>query len=105
MAATQIFELRVLLYVKSDIWIAQCIDFDIATQAESAKKVIESFERVFAAQLLYDQQKRRQPLEGISPAPDHFSQAFENGLPLRESYPLDVDDVVRVSAQEFRLAA
>jgi hypothetical protein len=105
MATTQVLELRVLLYVQNDTWIAQCIDFDIASQAESPKQVIESFERVFAAQLLYDQHKGKQPLEGIAPAPQHFFEAFEKGLPLRESYPLDVDDVVRVSAQEFRLAA
>ena len=80
MAAQQVLELRVLLYVQNDTWIAQCIDFDIATQAESAKNVIESFERVFAAQLLYDHQNGRRVLEGISPAPEHFFPSFREAV-------------------------
>ncbi len=97
-----IARLRVLLYVENDTWIAQCIDHDIAAQAESPVKVIQSFKRILTAQLMYEHQTGRSVFQGIDAPPVEFEHAFEEGLPL--TLP-EIEIADHVEVQEFRLAA
>jgi hypothetical protein len=76
--------LRILLFTEQDIWVAQCLDFDIAAQGKDISNALDSLERVFVGQMILDQKRGRKPLERISPAPEKYWNRFEKGTPIEK---------------------
>ena len=64
--------LRVLIGPAGDQWIAQALDYDIATQAPSARDARDSFLRLLQARIQRDLKLGREPLQDIPPAPERF---------------------------------
>ena len=92
---------------KGTVWIAQCLQWDIAGQGESPRAALHAFEQVFWAHILRDIEKGR-PILQKEPAPQELWDQFRAGMPFRDAYSLRPPASIRlprVEANEIRLAA
>lgn len=85
------------------VWVAQCVEYDIAVSAETLPKLRKAFERAVVANICVNEKLGRSGLDGIPPAPSKFRDLFNNahtGLhPIkREPSPAPV------AIRDFRLA-
>ena len=69
-------KLSVLFIESRSGWTAQCLEHDIAAQADSLNALFDEIERVLVAQVALDEAQGRRPFEGIEPAPAKFWDAF-----------------------------
>ena len=88
------FKIRVLLFRDSDMWVAQCLEYDIAAQGKTLDEVQNRLKRTFVGQIILDVEMGKQPLQGIAEAPQMFFERFENcGHRLKEATPFTFDDI------------
>lgn len=101
---TQPAQLSALLRKEEDIWVLQCLDFDIAVQAGSIPDLVRDFERVINGHIMLDLQAGRRPLEDLPAAPDFYWDAFRSGL-RAESFRLRLVEapVRRAIAKQLRI--
>ena len=84
--------IKAVLFEEAGAWSAQCLDFDIAAQAETLLDVRDELARVLAVHVAASAQMGREPFPGIAPAPLRFWDLYESGLPVESrsvSYRLD----------------
>lgn len=67
---------RVLLIADRNVWVAQCIDFDLAAQGESPREAMETFKRLFEMQIDIDRKAGKPPLEEIPSPPHWYEERF-----------------------------
>src|SRR5882724_3126883 len=82
--------IRVLLLREGNGWVAQCLEYDIASQGGSIKKAVENFQEVFEGQIALDLQRNREPLAGKKQAPPWYWQALKEAEPLRNPIALKI---------------
>lgn len=85
--------IRVLLFQDGDFWCAQCLDHDLAAQADSRDDLENEFERVLIEHLHISEELGQEPFLGLAPAPDLFHQMYAKAkvLPPRK---ISVDPVI-----------
>ena len=76
--------LSVLLVKKADVWVAQCLEYDITAQGKEIDDARKSFERVLLAHVMSDLDANRQPLDGVPPAPADIHEMFRSSKRLAE---------------------
>ncbi|MGH6850070.1 MAG: hypothetical protein ACREDD_06440 [Methylocella sp.] len=85
------------------VWVAQCIEHDIAVSAETLPKLRRAFEKAVVANICVNEELGRSGLDGIPPAPSHFRDLFENAdidlHPIKQT-----PSRVPVEIRDFRLA-
>jgi len=86
--------IRVVAYRDGDVWVAQCIEYDISAQGANFESAMKRLEIVVNAECEYTKNKFGQPFANIDPAPDAFARRFDA---LSES--LEIDNM------ELRIAA
>lgn len=84
MARSKRHAFRVVLFKEGKTWSAQCLEFDIATQAKTPRDLAFAIQRAIAGQILV-----AVPFKGLPPAPKRFWKMFESG--------------VRLAPDEFRI--
>ena len=60
---------QILIYQENNIWIAQCIEYDFATQGARMQDAIDALERIILGQAVLDAGDGIEPLSEILPAP------------------------------------
>lgn len=102
--------LRVLLRRERTMWVAQCLEHDIAAQGPNIREAQRAFLTTLAAQVRSDLDRGREPLRGIPPAPEEYFRAFELsvpvGEPLEEKVPTETPPAYQIDAlqgREFRV--
>lgn len=70
-------DINVVLYQEGSHWIAQGLEYDITAQAPSLPELRERFAVKVAAEVAISVELKREPLEGIDPAPAHFWRMFD----------------------------
>jgi hypothetical protein len=70
-------------------WSAQCLEYDIGTQAHSLFDVQDELLCAFVTHIAASIQLGREPFAGVGEAPKHYWALFENGLSV-ESRPSPV---------------
>lgn len=70
-------EVRAVLYEDRGVWVAQCLEYDIAAFSESLRGLPKAFSRTVAAYLSANADQGRAGLEGIPPAPPRFVAMYE----------------------------
>lgn len=79
--------LHILLSIEQDIWVAQCLDFDITAQGKDIDNALDALERVLVGQIIVDQKKGNDPLGSFRPAPQKYWKLYEKGTKLdKEKY-------------------
>ena len=82
--------LNVLVYMQGTHYIAQCLEYDIGTQAKNLDDLVASFTRVFAAQIMSDVRNSRKPFQDVPAAPDRFRDMFKQAKQLSDRPPLPI---------------
>jgi hypothetical protein len=75
----KVSHLRAVLFEEGDSWSAQCLDYDVAAQAETLWELPEELARVLAIHIAASAQMNREPFAGIPAAPLRFWELFERG--------------------------
>ena len=94
--------IRVLLLPEKDrAWVAQCLEYDIASQGNSINDAILNFVQVFVAQICRDLERGIEPLSTKPEAPSWYWRALKNAEPLKNERALKVPR----KARSFKRAA
>lgn len=96
-------ELSVVAYQDDGIWIAQCVEYDIAASASTLPALERAFERAVAANLCVNHDLGRNALDGIPPAPSDFKAMFDDAA-LDVTPRTRVAGTPRVPRAHFRVA-
>lgn len=70
-------ELNIVLFQEENKWIAQCLEYDIGTQAATCDDARISLKHTINAEIALSRSKGKEPLEGIGKAPHVFHLLFE----------------------------
>lgn len=93
---TQEFRVSVVIYPEGDVWIAQCLEYDIVSQGRTIQDVQDRLIRNVAATLYVYAENGKDTFENIRPAPKKFWEMFERATvrvsgrkrPMRSPRPL-----------------
>jgi len=75
-------EIRVVIFRDAEMWAAQCLEYDIGTQAATLSELHTRLELTLRAELKESIERRGEAFTGIDPAPARYHQMWEND-PLR----------------------
>jgi len=70
------FVISVLLLQEGEWWSAQCLEYDIATQARTLPELRNELERVLLLHVLMALEQGREPFTGIARAPKKYWEMF-----------------------------
>lgn len=90
---------RVILFPEADVWIAQCIEFDIAAQGRNREECAQRFVRQLEAEIELSVEKSGAPLAGIPPAPLFYVDMFERAFTPAKSSPAVETSRARVETE------
>jgi hypothetical protein len=101
------YKLSAVLFQEADWWVAQCLEYDIATQAKTLQGLYYELERTLVGQIVASKEVGVVPFEKIPPAPQQFWEMFSKSkLRLEgDSMPFRMPSGVSVPTPELRLAA
>lgn len=93
---TQEFRVSVVIYPERDVWIAQCLEYDIVSQGKTIQDVQDRLTRNIAATFSIYAENGKNAFESIPPAPKKFWEMFEKATvqvsgrerPMRSPRPL-----------------
>ena len=83
----QSLRVNVVAFREGDLWVAQCIEYDISARSDTLPKAVTAFRRAFAANLAANQELGRKALDGVPSAPQRFRQMFESAKSVQETLP------------------
>jgi hypothetical protein len=78
---------NVVAFREGDLWVAQCIEYDISARSDTLPKAMIAFRRAFAANLAANSELGRKSLAGVPPAPERFRHMFESAKSVSEQLP------------------
>lgn len=81
-------ELNILLFKDCGVWIAQCLERDIAAQGETIKQALDEFGKMLAAEIAYALHKGVEPLSNLDQAPSFYWKQFDEGLFVNPQRPV-----------------
>ena len=101
------YKLSAVVFQEADRWVAQCLEYDIATQAKTLQDLYYELERTLVGQIVASVEVGIAPFEKIPPAPQRFWEMFgKASLRLKgDSLPFRMPSGVSVPTPELRLAA
>jgi hypothetical protein len=70
--------IRAVAFEHGDHWVAQCLEYDIATQARTLDDLLYELERIIAAHILGS--RGRTPFANLPRAPSVFWQMYEKAV-------------------------
>lgn len=103
----KVSHIRAVLFEEAGAWSAQCLDFDIAAQAETLLDVQDELVRVLAVHVAASVQMDREPFAGVAPAPQKFWELHKSGLRLESrliSYRLGNGPALPAIQPDLRIA-
>jgi hypothetical protein len=73
---TNLGTISVVMFQEGEWWTAQCLEYDIAAQAETVPALCYEFVRVLFGHMVANVEFDREPFEGIGPAPEEYWHMF-----------------------------
>ena len=70
-------KLNILVFKEGDWWVAQCLEYDIATQAKTLHDIQYEFSRVLIGQVVASIEQNLVPFEGLPAAPKQYWKMFK----------------------------
>lgn len=70
--------IRIVVYRDGEAWVAQCLEFDIGTQAESPNELRDRLDDVIAMEAAISAKYHGKPFAGIDPAPQRFFDMWDS---------------------------
>ena len=86
-------DIRVVVVEEGDMWVAQCLEYDIGAQADELDDLYDRLQIAFMAELKASVAAHGVPFQGIEPAPEHFRRMWEScASKLEPVRPFEVAD-------------
>ncbi len=76
-ASKSAYDFRILFFENEEGWAAQCLEYDLATQAETLEALYYEVERILVAHIALADELGIEPFEGLDPAPQKYWDIFE----------------------------
>jgi hypothetical protein len=73
-------KIHVVIFRNGPFLIAQCLEYDIATQARELKELLYDVERILSAHILVASQDGSEPFAKIPKAPKRFWQMYKGAI-------------------------
>lgn len=70
-------EVRILIFKGRQKWVAQCLEYDIAVQAEDRDQLRAAFGRAVDAERVFCQMKGLEPFERLPSAPQRYFDRWD----------------------------
>jgi hypothetical protein len=94
--------IHAVAFQRGDWWIAQCLEYSIATQARSLEKLLPELDRLLKVQVAASLEMGIEPFYGFSPAPRKYWEMYEKAStrvePVQRSLQEDSQFEARVAA-------
>ncbi len=74
----QINKVRVVAFQDSEMWIAQCVEFDICVQGNDLGQAQRRMLVALSQEAKYTQEKCGEAFKGIDPAPDFYDAMYQS---------------------------
>ena len=68
-------------------WIAQCLEYDIVSQAPTLYELLAELERELEAHVIVARAEGIKPFAGVPKAPRRFWEMYKSGKPLPDAMP------------------
>lgn len=89
-------EVRAVVFRDEDLWIAQCLEYDLATQGRTLEQLRERVKRLLLVRMAVSQKERRKPFGGLPKGPQEFWELWESAEALEtQSRDMETGDVGR----------
>ncbi len=72
-------DIRAVVFKEGDLYVAQCLEYDIATQAPDLDTLLDRLDLTLEAECAITMERTGKPFDGIAPAPVLFHQLWEKG--------------------------
>ncbi len=76
--------IRVLIFKYHDLWIAQCLEYDISAQANTLKELQDKFVCTLMAYVMLAIDNNERPFSNVPKTPKEFWKMFNKGNPLKK---------------------
>ncbi|MEW6159926.1 MAG: hypothetical protein AB1813_21060 [Verrucomicrobiota bacterium] len=73
-----------------EVWVAQCLQYDIATQAKTLESLKRKFVRMFVSNIIIALENGQEPLANIKPAPQSYWDAYNQASEFCAEFPYSV---------------
>lgn len=73
-----------------ELWVAQCLQYDIVTQAETLEGLRDRFSKVVTGTLILSLIHEDEPFAGLKPAPAEVWKQYEHAWGMEVSMPISV---------------
>ena len=70
------YKVSVVLFRSAGWWVAQCLEYDIATQAKTLEDLCYELQRVLVGRLTVSQELGLEPFRGLPAAPQKYWNMF-----------------------------
>jgi hypothetical protein len=94
-----------VLFREGEWWVAQCLEYDIATQARRLEDLPQELHRLLTNQILASLEAGIEPFQGFSRAPRRFWEMYERAKSRVESVAHQEHGRVASPEVEARIAA
>jgi hypothetical protein len=95
-------QIRAVIFQDASLWCAQCLEHDIAVQANSVDKLIHELGSMLASYVELALIEKRDPFAGIPAAPAQFFEMFERAHEFEAPKLIEIDDAPAI-APEIRV--
>lgn len=75
---------------EKEMWVAQCLEYDIVTQSHDLKSLFEKFQLIITGHIALALKHQEQPFANLKPAPSQYWTQFTEGFELQFSLPLSI---------------
>jgi hypothetical protein len=77
-------ELRVVVFAERGMWVGQCLEYDICSQASSLLSLRNRMRALIWVEREFGDVEADGPFYGIQPAPMHFNEMWNQGLAIHD---------------------
>jgi len=95
-----------VIFREGDYWVAQCLEYDLATQAKSLKDLQYELQRTLIGHIVASTEANEVPFERLAPAPKRYWEMFATAYALEyEHHPFRVPHGHVSPTPELRVSA
>ena len=88
--------LRFVFLRSGELWVAQCLEYDLGGEGESAKAAADAAVEAIMSQVAMDRMLGKPALSAIPKAPERYQRLYEHGVPI-EFDKQDIEGTFRVA--------
>ena len=99
--------IRVVVFRRGETWVAQCLDFDLATQARTVDDLDYEIQALLVGHVVASLKENKRPFESLPKAPSVFWRMFDQARSLeskRQTFDISPEALRVAPIPELRLA-